>query len=322
LEPETKNAQSKPSSSSTITKSPEYLFVEEALFLHEKGLLRALLPSSSSSKDVNETNSEEATAEASKPSTTVAAASEAENDDISATRLPLHATPLDTSQLYQLLVPLGISLPIYRVYSHLRSQDFRVLRHDPDRYDILCLQRDNAEERKMRAIELKTQQRQQHETKNQEATAAAAPSQPILPNHDKTDTAGDSGGGEPEEGPSLLLPPPRTNHLRKKYLRLRRRVRESIQNAPPPSIPDPRRHNRRSNDENDDDGSSDNRLGICWDAYHPNSNFGKTHPGLPDFYVTVTYFNVPVATFSELKSLLKKCSGIPLKVATVSDSGT
>jgi hypothetical protein len=63
-------------------------------------------------------------------------------------------------------------------------------------------------------------------------------------------------------------------------------------------------------------------LGICWDAYHPNSNFGKTHPGLPDFHVTVTYFNVPVATFSELKSLLKKCSGIPLKVATVSDSGT
>lgn len=71
----------------------QYLFVEEVLFLHERGLL--------------------------------------ECRDVSMSEV------LDTSQLYQLLSTLQISLPIYFVYAHLRSQDFRVLRHNPIRIEIL-----------------------------------------------------------------------------------------------------------------------------------------------------------------------------------------
>lgn len=71
----------------------QYLFVEEVLFLHERGLLECKDASSSEF--------------------------------------------LETSQLYQLLPPLQISLPIYFVYAHLRSQDFRVLRHSTSRLDIL-----------------------------------------------------------------------------------------------------------------------------------------------------------------------------------------
>ena len=71
----------------------QYLFIEEVLFLHERGLLECKQASSSEL--------------------------------------------LDTSQLYQLLPPLQLSLPIYFVYAHLRSQDFRVLRHSTSRIEVL-----------------------------------------------------------------------------------------------------------------------------------------------------------------------------------------
>lgn len=199
------------------TKSSEYLFVEEVLFLHEKGLLRALC------------------------------------DD---------KEPLDTSQLYQWLPKLGVSLASYRVYSHLRSQDFRVLRHDPHRLDILLQQTEHEKQRKLR-------QQAEQASNNEDATSSK-------------------------------------NHPRKHSLKLRRKIRSSIQSAPPPTIP--------ANDKT--------KLQICWDAYNPNSNFGKTRPGLPDFYVASTFYNLPMVGFSDLHALMEECHGIPLKVATVSDSGT
>ena len=62
---------------------------------------------------------------------------------------------------------------------------------------------------------------------------------------------------------------------------------------------------------------------IAWDAYQPNSQFGKTHPGLPDFYVAVTYYNESHVRFAQIEELVvNHCHGIPLKLATVSDSGT
>ena len=266
------NGATKPSDDNTAdaTKSTEYLFIEEVLFLHEKGLLRALLPEAKDSNRKINSKSNHTTA-----------------------KLVERTTSLDTSQLYQLLPSMGISLPIYRVYSHLRSQDFRVLRHDPNRYDILCNQNEDAEERRRRSMHVRQEQKQlqimaeekpfpKEKTAKESAAAAAA-------------TATTPG-----------------KNSRKLSLRLRHMIRESIQTAPPPSIPTSR--------NNHNDSST---MGICWDAYNPNSNFGKTHPGLPDFYVTATYYNVPMVAFSHVNTLLRdKCNGIPLKVATVSDSGT
>ncbi len=192
----------------TSKTSTEFLFIEEALFLHERGLLLAL---SGTDGDA-----------------------------------------MDSSQLYQLLPEFGVSLAIYLSYSHLRSQEYRVLRHDPNRLQILQLQLDG--------------------------TFGAK------------DTS------------------------------LRRKVKESIQNAPPPCIPAYRNCND-NNINNDDDNHAN--IQICWDVYNPNCNFGKTHPGLPDFFVAVSYYNVPMIRFSELLHMIKgPCQGIPLKVATVSDSGT
>jgi hypothetical protein len=189
-----------------LSKPSDFLFIEEVIFLFERGLLQCLAPNSLSSS-----------------ATTTAC--------------------LDSSQLYQLLLPLGVSLPIYFAYAHLRKQDYRVLRHAPERLALL-----------------QQQQQQDTVTSYQQTTQS-----------------------------------------------LRHQVRDSIQRAAPPTIP------------KDDDAPTT----IAWDVYSPNSDFAKTKPGIPDFYVAVSYFNVPSLSFQQLQTLLvTKCHGIPFKIATVSDSGT
>jgi len=61
---------------------------------------------------------------------------------------------------------------------------------------------------------------------------------------------------------------------------------------------------------------------ISWDVYKPNAGFVKTNPGLPDIYVTGTFFALQSLSFSSILTLLKEADGIPLRIATVSDSGT
>jgi hypothetical protein len=198
----------------TVRVANEYLFVEEVVFLHERGLLECL---------------------ASPPTTT----------DV--TTVDPTCLMMDTAQLFRLLPLLKMSLPMYLVYQHLRSQDFQVLRHDPKRLPLLKRQEE------LRSIREK-----------------------VMP-------------------------------IRQEVTGLRHQVRSSIAQAPPPAIP----------------SSQGAALTIAWDTYLPNSQFGKTHPGLPDFYVAVTYYNEPHAGFAQIEELVVKyCHGIPLKLATVSDSGT
>jgi len=263
----------------TTTVSAEYLFVEEALFLHERGLLRVLMSTSMTGKEICDVDSK------------VIA------DDV--------VTPLDTSQLYQLLPTMGMSLAVYRVYSHLRSQDFRVLRHESNRYDILRRQHLYQEERRNRQEEQKDQQQESQAQEKQQQLEE------------------DENSNDRQVSGSL---PHKFN--RKQSIYLRRQLRESIQNAAPPSIRFPSSVNSANEDDGDNyNGNSsqkgDYKIRLCWDAYNPNSKFGKTHPGFPDFYVSICFYNVPTVRFSDLQALIKeKCNGIPLKVATVSDSGT
>lgn len=197
---------------STPVKTSTYLFIEEVLFLHERGLLQATM---------------------------------IDDKDSSGTVI------LDTSQLHQLLPAMGgMSLAMYLIFSHLRSQDYRVLRHDPQRYDIL----------------------------------------------QKQNTTADSNNSSKKS---------ESNGLRRQF-------RESIQHAATPTI------------DNNSSSSTDSgkNTSIAWDVYQPNCQFAKTRPGLPDFYVAATYYAVPLVKFSPLRHLLKECRGIPLKLATISDSGT
>jgi hypothetical protein len=69
---------------------------------------------------------------------------------------------------------------------------------------------------------------------------------------------------------------------------------------------------------------------IGFDAYLPNSKFAKARPGVPDFHVAVMPRQVTFANLQQLfytasdvdDTSICNSSNIPLKVATVSDSGT
>jgi hypothetical protein len=151
---------------------------------------------------------------------------------------------LESRELYNMLEPLGVQLPVYLVYAHLRQQTYRVVRHTPARRDIL---------EKMEAI-------------------VDANNGSISSSYFRKDVA-----------PS----------------RLRLALRRDAAQAPPPRM-----------------------FATAFDVYQPNSTFSRSCPGRPDFYVAVFSFAHAFPTFATLQSLVEACQGLPLKIATVSDSGT
>jgi len=95
------------------------------------------------------------------------------------------------------------------------------------------------------------------------------------------------------------------------------RLRQDVQQAPSPNIIGA-------------SSSSSPKPSFAFCIYLPDSNFSKSNPGLPSFLVAITHFqhnnstnsNGAGLTFSVLQELLQQAQGIPIKVATVSDSGT
>lgn len=141
---------------------------------------------------------------------------------------------LDAFSLYGMLEPLNVPLPIYLAYAHLRSQDYRVLRHV-----------------------------------SQDATQKEDRKRPR----------------QVDEAPS------------------KEAFRTALRTALPVSI--------------DDDPTA-----IAFDVYQPNRHFRKSSPGIPDFRVAIASYQLPSPTYSQLQALTAKCGGVPLRIATVSDSGT
>jgi hypothetical protein len=106
----------------------EHLFLEEVLFLHERGLLEC--------RDVRDAD-ERSTAAA----TTT-------NPDLAPYRTTSASLVWDAFRLYSLLNRDDtVSLPVYLVYAHLRKQGFRVVRHTPHRRALLEEDDDEEEEK-------------------------------------------------------------------------------------------------------------------------------------------------------------------------------
>lgn len=61
---------------------------------------------------------------------------------------------------------------------------------------------------------------------------------------------------------------------------------------------------------------------IAYDVYEPNAGFSQSCPGLPDVHAAATFYNHNDSAFSDLQQLMTQADGIPLRIATVSDSGT
>jgi hypothetical protein len=66
----------------------------------------------------------------------------------------------------------------------------------------------------------------------------------------------------------------------------------------------------------------DDPTAIAFDVHEPNTHFKKSNPGIPHFHVAVASYRLPSPPYAQLQALTKKCNGVPLRIATVSDSGT
>ena len=199
---------------------------------------------------------------------------------------------LSRLELFQMLTHAGISLPTYLVYQHLRAQTYRVVRHTSTRLPILVQQ-------------IAWQNRTQNHGKS---TASALPS--IIDNAVKQ---------RDNLGSSVLEPPGLPEDVNQRRLQnLKRQLRWDARKALPPAP-----------------GS------IAWDGYRPSASFSSAAPGLPDFYVAITYMTneeTESLSYLHLRSLLQQTvipdatdeegvdlmtqKRIPLKIATVADSGT
>jgi hypothetical protein len=107
------NVQSSNAHSPAVTAT-EHLFLEEVLFLHERGLLECRDPPDAASRS------------------TLA------SQDAAPDHAPAVSSAWDAFRLYSLLNHVdAVSLPVYLVYAHLRKQGFRVVRHTPHRRALL-----------------------------------------------------------------------------------------------------------------------------------------------------------------------------------------
>jgi hypothetical protein len=209
--------------------------------------------------------------------------------------------PLSRFELFELLERAGVALPTYLVYQHLRAQTFRVVRHTPTRRAILVQQ-----------IAL---QNPEANTSHEHSADDNALEESLV----VFESVSDHG--------NVTLDAANPSHQRPVQA-LKRQLRCDTRQALPP-VP----------------GAI-----IAWDGYHPTASFSAAAPGLPDFYVAIAYMtntdgNDGTFSYRDLQSLLRQTivprvptneeeeeevyhptnveeTRIPLKIATVSDSGT
>lgn len=255
----------------------EYLFIEEVIFLYEQGKLEI---------DWEETEDASHHHHYHENSTTASSSS---------------------YRLYSLLEPCGVSLAAYLVYAHLRSQNFRVLRHTSTRRKILETMKEVREFRQESLRDSRSKGGEQDAKQNFNAKESER-------------ISGSVDGVEGNSNESNTKPTP-INQMNQLIYALR----EDAAKALPPTV-------YHGNNTSETKGLSTilSTSTIAFDVYKPNTHFSRRVPGLPDFYVAATFYSAtrsesspsPSLTFDQLQDLLRSSDGVPLRIATVSDSGT
>lgn len=241
----------------------EYLFIEEVLVLFEKGLIEVYRDDNDQPRKNNNKNDDN------------------EHADLK---------QLNAKDLYNLLEPLGVPLPLYLVYAHLRQQTYRVVRHTPTRRALLL---------EMDAIRYQKQPKQMDD-------------QPVKSGNQRAELAKSKEEKTALNRSRLLM----KQNCRLKELRLA--LRHDAATASPPVWLTRTCFGISSSSEHP-------ALQPAFDVYQPNGSFSRSFPGLPNFSVAVTSYAHRCLTFSQIQNLLittTSCQGIPLKIATVSESGT
>ena len=331
-EPEPEPEGSKQNTKTTeyhSTSTYDYLFIEEALYLHERGMIDVFHHQHQHQQDEGV-------------------------DDNTCTGAD-NGLLMSTRELYELMLnQLNVPLGIYLTYSHLRSQSYIVLRHTNRRWEIIrAMENRDSDSDKGKKLELfcenEVDKSKPQSTPQDAEFDVLVQGDKIGMIHKSTDmNANITANLHTRTQRNINMKRKRNNPNCSELKRLKKELRFDTFHAPVPSL---LRQNSSNAEDIDisginvygkvgagagaDDGKARDRdrtqarMHIAFDVYNPNTNFRKTMPGMPDLSVVVTPFGEPSPTWSLLKSILQSCeleaceshSHTPLKIATVSDLG-
>jgi hypothetical protein len=291
--------------------SASYLFIEEVLYLHERGMIECYRYTDDENDNSNDSPSTgtglgdctmmDATETETETDTAADTDTDSAMDTATATKTKhrhrRQQHRLDSYQLYNLLEPFGLSLPIYLVYAYLLQQDFRVLRHFPSQRGILdAMEVARLEFAQCQILSSTTVSVSTAVPVATSFASASAQQQPKNDDNDDDEDKDDSGDSNNNKDDTTNKKQRQKDMPRLRSLRLQLR-REAAQ-APPPVLCNTNLHNNNDDDNDNNDSTDDHSAQIAFDVYRPNSNFSKGAPGLPDFYVAATHFNNPTRAAS------------------------
>ena len=247
---------------------------------------------------------------------------------IESLREKYHTTIISTQELINKILPeCNISLTAYLAYAHLREQGYILMRYTESRLDLLM---------KMNSL---FQSKNEKQTLTSNTQKGSKPSksivlQPAVPTdieelNNDTGIKGDSIDTKIRLNTSHMsgeeyieVDTNQDNKSFKTKKNIKQAFKDDVANAPPPCIS----HNSTT-------------LKLSYLAYHPNAQFKRTNPGLPDFGVAIMPYHSSSEkriTFDNLSSLLSLCQSdtglvytynsdgeydFPLRTMTVSDGG-
>ena len=268
------------------TKSETHLFVEEALFLHEKGLLTVV-----------------------------------DESDNGAHGQESKRTVLSTKDLMGRLELAGMSFPVYLVYAHMRNQTYRVVRHTAKRRSILEGLESEVTKKFCKNSDNDSVQ-DDDDNNDQDGDDTKAPEEETRPNPIPSgDDATEPTGSVADKVKAMKQTKWKRQRRNPIIAELATELQHDAFVSPCPSVW--QSSNLPTNGTMTGTASSVSDIPVvAWDVYLPNSNFRKSNPGLPAMQVAVRPFASASPTFHEIKAALDYCNGIPLKIATVADGGT
>lgn len=260
----------------------DYLFIEEVLFLHERGMIDVFVPSE-------------------------------KDPELASAKSPIHADslssikPVDTQDLYDMMLhELNVPLSVYLVYAHLRSQTFIAVRHTVHRSELIkkiedkckgSSAKENAisekENNEAEDVEFKIREEDDNREWKKKRKCSALASL-------KKDLRKDAFEAPI---PAILRDQNFSFYPHNGNDTDNNNAEESTVGI--------------SNKEFTAWNSC-----IAFDCYNPNGSFRKSNPGQPDFYVSITPFAEPSPTISTFNKIIKSCGNTSFRVASVSDGGT
>lgn len=271
-----------------------YLFLEEVLFLKERGLVEVYQIHDTNNVIHNNNDTMQNNVYDLKLPSPFPHSNSSLVPSTSFLHHELDVKKISTPELYSLLSVNNIPFPVYLVYAHLRTQTFIVLRHFPYRSLVVMNNNENNAMNKKEGIDREKDDHydeQQHNTKSKEVTSTTA-----INNNNKN-------GKEAEQSEETMLHNQRNQSMllqEQKSLKTFLRM-EAFHLKPPLMLSD---LNTATNKE----------CTISFDIYKPKSDFRRSSPGKPDFYVSVLNFNSHTTTFSQLYNFVSE----PLIVPSIS----